>query len=255
MRLILAAVLIAAAAWSGFWWFGARSEAADLRDWFEAQDGASFASLETTGFPNRFDTTIDAPRLESGDVRWSAPFVQTLRLSYRPDHYILALADTQRLELPAERIGIETDSAQASVVFANGMLDHTAFVFDEPRFSGASGWNAAAARALFATRRTGEDIEIGLQIDELDLGDDARFALHAEGTVRRDADGALTGTVTLSSADWDALLGFATARGWLSRTQFSSLPRDDRDIDLVFRDGVATLGPVELGAVPSLSLD
>ena len=62
MRILLAVILLSALGWSGYWYFGAQAVERGLSTWLDqrADEGwiAEYASLDTAGFPNRFDTTI-----------------------------------------------------------------------------------------------------------------------------------------------------------------------------------------------------
>lgn len=256
MRLMLAAILVAAAAWSAFWWFGARSEAAGIRAWFDARTGANYQSVATRGFPNRFDTTVTGPVLRFGAAAWSAPFVQTLRLSYRSAQYILAIADTQTVDLGPERLSVRTASSRASAVWEGTALDRITLVVDAPTLRADTGWSAAAERLLFATRRHADGgIETGLTIDGLDIGGGGRIRLHAEGVLRGGGQ-SLSGTLSVTSNDWAALLDFAAARAWITQEEagrLQSAVAGDR-LDLTLRDGATSLGSVMLGILPSFSL-
>ncbi len=256
MRLMLAAILVAVTAWSGYWWIGARGEAEDVRAWFGARGAADLAGASTAGFPNRFDTTVTEPSLTLGGVTWGAPFLQTLRLSYRPDHYILALADTQRLDLPGQRITLDTASARASVVFDGERMDRSRFVLDEVKMTSTANWTGAARRILFAARATTGGRKIGLDIEGLDFGETAAVRLHAEGTVQIDPAGHAAGSVEIVSNAWPEVLDFAAAQGWITPEQEKIIgaSADGPAIVLTLRGGTAYLGPVALGRMPPLDL-
>ena len=88
MKWLLGAILLAAAAWSGMWYFAAETRRDGLRDWFEARrdEGwqADYGDLALRGFPNRYDATITDIALadpERGLV-FTAPFLQILTLAY-----------------------------------------------------------------------------------------------------------------------------------------------------------------------------
>ncbi len=141
MRILIALVLIAAIGWSGYWFYGARSlrgairaEIADLR---AAGVSVETQSISVTGFPNRFDTMVDAPRLAwPSGLSWSAPFLQVFALSYRPNQVIAALPPTQSISGRFGEATIETGRARASGLFRNDgdlTLDHANLVADEVR--------------------------------------------------------------------------------------------------------------------------
>lgn len=124
MRILIVAILVAATGWSGYWWFGASTVENGLKDWFaQRQDEgwvAEYDTLETHGFPNRFDTTIEGLMLAdpATGLAWRAPFFQILALSYQPGHIIAAWPPEQNIQTPLETITIRNDTMRGSVVFS-----------------------------------------------------------------------------------------------------------------------------------------
>ncbi len=161
MRIVLAAVIVLAAAWSGYWWIGARAEQNGIRNWLDARDRAgwvaNYSMVETTGFPNRFDTTISEIELadpETG-VAWAAPFLQLLRLSYEPNHVIAVWPDEQTFASPYQRISVTTDRARASFVFlprTDYQLERSNFSFEGVRLRSTKDWSARVENVRLATR-------------------------------------------------------------------------------------------------------
>ncbi len=105
MRRLTIIVLALAAIYGAYWVFGAsmvertatsRAELMRLEGW-----KIDYDDLSTRGFPSRFDTTVTALDVEipSGDLAWSAPFVQALSLAYKPNEVILALPESQTITL------------------------------------------------------------------------------------------------------------------------------------------------------------
>ncbi|WP_108482898.1 DUF2125 domain-containing protein [Oceaniglobus ichthyenteri] len=163
MRKLLALVLIAAVVWGGYWFVGASAVERGLTAWFDQRRAqgwvADYADLNTTGFPNRFDTTITGLELADPNtgVAWSAPLFQILALSYKPHHIIAVLPNTQTLASPLERVDIASDRMRGSVVFKPGTsltLDHATFVMDNVTLTGGAGWSMALETGRFATRQT-----------------------------------------------------------------------------------------------------
>ncbi len=159
MRLLLIAVVAAAALWSGYWWFGSRAVEIGLRGWLDSRPAAgwvaNYASIRTQGFPNRFDTTIEG--LELADpargIAWSTPLFQILRLSYRPNHVIAVWPDEQIFSTSEGRVTVRTSQARASLVFKPGLdleLDRATAVFENIRLESSTGWTAEAAEGRFA---------------------------------------------------------------------------------------------------------
>lgn len=124
MLRIVVILLVAAAAWMGWWAFGSVAYERGLSAWIDARraDGwaADVASLETRGFPNRFDTTLSEVRLAdpATGVAWSAPFVQFLSLAYRPNQVIAVLPERHDFSTPFQTVSIEHDRARGSLFLA-----------------------------------------------------------------------------------------------------------------------------------------
>ncbi|RBI72692.1 DUF2125 domain-containing protein [Roseovarius sp. TE539] len=127
MRLLLTGILLAAAAWSGYWFWGAATTRGAMEDWFQARRGdgwvAAYDNLAVRGFPNRFDISFSNLSLADPDtgLAWDAPFFQVLALSYRPNHVIAVWPDNQKLATPFRKYGIQNDDMRASFVFRPGV--------------------------------------------------------------------------------------------------------------------------------------
>lgn len=181
MRRLIWIVVLAALAWSAWWFVGA----AALRRGIDAAVDEMRASgwqvaLEerrVRGFPNRFDTTLLAPSLTdpARGITWSAPFVQVLALSYRPNKVIVAFAEEQTVEGPFGTVRIATERARGSVTLSpepSLALRHSEFVIDE--LVAESGERLRIGELLFATRQApGEDNgrvhDLGITIRDLSL--------------------------------------------------------------------------------------
>jgi hypothetical protein len=123
MRFLTIAVLLLAALYSGYWYVGsaavergalAATEQLRAEGW-----DITFDSLETRGFPSRFDTTAENLSLvsPSGAFGWDVPFAQVFALSYQPTKVIAAAAPTQTLRLDGTPFGLETEGMRASARF------------------------------------------------------------------------------------------------------------------------------------------
>lgn len=151
-RILMGAVALAAAAWSGWWFVGRAAHEAALNGWLAGRRAAGWqaeaAAIATIGFPNRFDTTITDLRL--ADTRngwaWSAPFVDIVMLSYRPDQALVALPPEQVLAVPGARTIVRSQKMQGSVRFVPGPALALARVSVEVGELGidARDWTAAA---------------------------------------------------------------------------------------------------------------
>ena len=161
MRLLLVIVISLGAAWGSFWVWGARAlEQGVVRGLADLSAGdmtAEYDALAVRGFPNRFDLTLERPRLRSETLRfaWQAPFFQTLALSYRPNSVIAVWPHDQTLELGQNRFTLRSRDLRASVtlgVAANLPLDHMVLVGQELALVADNGGQADLANMRFATR-------------------------------------------------------------------------------------------------------
>jgi len=119
---ILLAVL--ATLWSGYWFIGrtavtqgANFAIEDLRSqgWVIAYD-----DLSVSGFPNRFDTTVTAPRLSApgGGFVWAAPFLQVFALSYRPNQIIAVAPSEMTFNLAGRSVSATSTDLRASALLS-----------------------------------------------------------------------------------------------------------------------------------------
>lgn len=122
-RLLLMVTLALAALWAAWWFAGAWGirravpaaiEAAAAEGWDVAYD-----ELSVSGFPNRFDTTLDdLDATGPNGWGWSGPFLQVFALSYRPNHLIAVFPPAHALRTPAGPVEIAADDLRASVVLS-----------------------------------------------------------------------------------------------------------------------------------------
>ncbi|WP_099824555.1 DUF2125 domain-containing protein [Oceaniglobus indicus] len=210
MRKLLAVILIAALAWGGYWFVGSSAVEKGMKRWFAAQRErgwtATYSDLSTTGFPNRFDTTITDLDLYDPvtGFGWRAPFFQIFALSYRPNQIITAFANDQTVQTPAESIALASTRMRASATFAldTGLaLDHSTLIADGVTLTGETGWRVSADQIRAATRpavglQHGHDLDIVAV--ELAPGPALRAAIDAGGSL----------PPTLGTVKLDASLGF-----------------------------------------------
>ena len=162
MRLLTTLVIAAVLLWGGYWLLGARATETALENWFEARraDGwvADYTSIETQGFPNRFDTTITNLALADtkAGLAWTMPFFQILTLSYTPNHIIVAFPDSQTVSTPDEKFTLSSQTMRGSVVFKPDTsleLDRSTFELSGLDITSTTGWNTQIATGQFATRQ------------------------------------------------------------------------------------------------------
>lgn len=162
MRKLIYILIIAALAWGGYWFVGATAVERGLSSWFDQRRGegwqADYTRLNISGFPNRFDTTIEGLELADphSGVAWSAPFFQLFALSYKPGHIIAVWPDNQVIATPEERISIAADNMRASLVFNEGTdlnLNRASLMLDGIGFSSTRGWASALEHGQLAARQ------------------------------------------------------------------------------------------------------
>ena len=160
MRRTLLLVITLAAVWGGYWWSGALAMERGFRAWLDARAAegwvASYESVETHGFPSRFDTSFRDLALQppGGPWAWRAPLFQTLMLSYAPNRAVAAWPGPQTLLTPTGRIDLEGQELRASVrlgVAARLPLEEFRAVARGLEIRGEGGWRAGAEEASLAT--------------------------------------------------------------------------------------------------------
>lgn len=163
MRRLIALVLVLAALWSGYWYIGQRGIETALTTWIDARENegwvANYSKLNTSGYPNRFDTTITDLELadpETG-LAWSVPWFQILTLSYTPNHIIVAFPPEQRIASPLEKINLMSEVMRGSVRFqpdTSLALDKTSFELKNVTLSSDDDWSTHIESGQFATRQS-----------------------------------------------------------------------------------------------------
>lgn len=184
MRWLTIGVAVLAALWSGWWFAGSRAfergavagiEAARSRGWDIAYD-----DLSVTGFPNRFDTIIDTPRLTTpdGTVAWSAPFLQIFALAYRPNQVIAVAANDMVFDLPAGRVDVTAEDLRASATFTPSTSPdlNRATIMGTALAASGAGLDATVDAAQLALRRIdgGTEYDIALNVTRLRPGEALR---------------------------------------------------------------------------------
>ncbi len=162
MKKLLAIVILAGLAWSGYWLFMAHMHKRALTGWLEARraDGwvAYTASLHVSGFPNRIDTFVEGLALADPEQgwRWDAEELQLLSMSWKPQHLIAAWPGEQVIGSPYETIRFHGETLRGSVIFRPTPrleLERTAIEIADLAIAGDLGWNARVGSAMLATRQ------------------------------------------------------------------------------------------------------
>lgn len=247
MRAVLWMVVLAMAAWAGWWWFATQTATRGAEQWFAAQrsagHAAGYAGLERSGFPNRIDLTFRAPYLAdaAGDWGWRSEFLQTFALSYRPWHLIAAFAPEQEFTTPAGPLRLHAGRLQSSLVLVPGAdlaLDRFRLAGSDLRLTGVA--PAEIGTLTLASQPAPDRLlahQIGLDLRALTLDPTVAAALPA-AIPAQIGQISLDGTVQLSAA--------------LDRHIATSRPAVTR-IDL--RAARLDWGPLQIHATGTLSPD
>ena len=124
MKWMFKFVFLAAALWSGYWYFGARAQekmyAQLLTESRNQGWTAESRNLGVSGFPNRFDTTLTGLNFSDPSGRWSwqGDEFQIKALSYKLNHIIMAWPGEQVLGTPEGNITVNADLLRASLIMA-----------------------------------------------------------------------------------------------------------------------------------------
>jgi len=158
MRAIKALTVLAVLAtlgWGGYWFAGAQALDRVITTALARAPGISADSHSIRGFPNRFDVTLERPRLALPGGEWSAPFVQFFALSYRLNHLIAVFAQDQALRLTGLDARLHAQGLRASVVMEPGLdlpLDRVSLVGESLGLT-LNGLVHATDRLRLASRR------------------------------------------------------------------------------------------------------
>lgn len=166
MRKILWLILIAAAVYSGYWLVGARGTERAITGWISERqsDGwqADYTSVQTGGFPLRFDTLISDLSLadpKSG-VAYETPRLEIKSASYAPTALSAVFASGSTFATPYQRVDITHDRADADLFVDAGpnlTLNVTAFTLDNAAITSTLGWGMTLAHGAFSTIRSAQN--------------------------------------------------------------------------------------------------
>lgn len=193
MRKLLSIVLIAAAAWSAYWFIGATTTKAAVTNWLEERrlEGwqVEYSDLTLRGYPNRFDTTISDLILTDPDtgISWRAPFFQIFALSYQPNHLIAVWPNGQQFATPYQTIDLRSERMSASLVIddiATLALGRAQLEMVGAQITSTANWDVGFDQLNGAIRQT-DSVENGYDIaasaDTLTPSRSLRALIDADG--------------------------------------------------------------------------
>lgn len=166
VKILIGVILVAFAAWSGWWWLGAEAHRQALTAWLDDRraDGwvAETGDLSVVGYPNRFDAVLDDLRLADPEAgwAWTAPEFRTFMLSYEPNRVIAVWPPRQTFSAPGEKVEVTSENIRASLALVPGAslaLDRAVVELKGVDLASELGWSAALADGQLSARRSEEE--------------------------------------------------------------------------------------------------
>jgi hypothetical protein len=192
---LIVILLVGSLAWMVWWAVGQGAYEQGLNAWIKDRRtegwAADVGTLETRGFPNRFDTTLTDLRLadpETG-VAWAVPMLQILSLAYKPHQVILVVAENHRFSTPVETLDIRHEDARASLFLkpeAALGLDRAVLILSDLGVAAESGWDMSLASGRFAAESVAaadNTYRIGAEVTDLALPRPTRRLLDPAGVL------------------------------------------------------------------------
>lgn len=175
--------------YGGYWFIGSASVERQTRGALEELRAQGWEigdpTVNTRGFPSRFDTTIEPLRLRTPDglTGVSADFVQTFALSYRPGEMIVVLPGLIGITLGGRSLELTNDDLRASgAVSLGGEMPLDRVTAEAERLEvRPAGFGAGPRLAIFGL----------LAALRLSPGTEASYDLHLRATDIGDSTGSL----------------------------------------------------------------
>ena len=214
MKRLLVVIIIGAALWSGYWVVASQGAKAGFEAWFDARRAegwqAEFASLEVNGFPNRVDSTFEAPVLADPDtgLAWEAPFFQIFALTYKPNHIIAVWPKSQRFLTPGAKYDIASENMRASLVMAPETrlaLERANLVAEAMAISQGDATSTLDGMQLAISRLDGatQEYRLAVNVDGLMPSLPAGVTLRTGGTLPRQLDALRADLSVKFTRPWD----------------------------------------------------
>ncbi len=244
--------LFGALIWMVWWAIGQGAYEQGLAAWVKDRRGegwaADYATLETRGFPNRFDTTITDVALAdpATGVAWSAPFVQFLSLAYKPHQVIAVLPEQHRFSTPFQTVTITHEDARASLFLQPSTrlgLDSAVLVASDLKAVSSLGSEMSLVEGRMAAEAMPEGentYRVGTELLGLVPTEEVRRALDPGGLLPRRVSQIRLDAALTFTAPWDR---FAIED---ARPQFTRIKLDDL---------TARWGTVDFRAAGELDVD
>ncbi|WP_298436299.1 DUF2125 domain-containing protein [uncultured Jannaschia sp.] len=243
--------IAAALLWSGWWIVGSQAVSRGAEAGIAAARDAGwrveYEDLSVSGFPNRFDTTVDAPDILAPSG-WgvTAPFLQVFALSYRPNEVIAVAPGQLTVATPAGPVEVTSDDLRASATVTPSTtpeLERATVVAEGVTVTARAG-GLALARGQLASRAVGSPLRHDVALSLSDLAPD-RFALSLV-----DPEGRLPAAIESVELDGTVELDRPLAAGAEPRLRALDLRRGDLRWGEVALDFAGRLD-VDGGGLPS----
>lgn len=178
---MLLIIILAALLWSAAWFWGGASNKTRITSWISDQEQAGYAigysDLSQLGFPNRYDVTLQNPQLSAPQLglNWQATFIQIMRLSYQPDHYIFVWPNDQQMTVNDLGLDFHHQGLKASVVSRDpGQFRLSAEAGESAVSSGDRLWLKAQEWQL-SIAQTANGAKVYLKLKDIEAANGARF--------------------------------------------------------------------------------
>lgn len=258
MRKLFYLVILAAFVWGGYWFVGSSAAERGMKGWFEARQTegwvAEYDRLDTIGFPNRFDTTIEGLSLADPrtGIAWDVPELEILALSYKPNHIIVEFPPAQSFATPLQKIDITRDRLRGSVVFEPDTklaVVRSAFEMEGVRLASSLGWKARVEKGRFASRQSEADPlahDISFEATGLSPSDNLRAQLDPAGLLPSKLEVLKLDAMATFSEPWDRL-AIEEGRPQLTALKLGLMQATWGDLDLKLAGEIT----VDAGGLPS----
>ncbi len=178
---MLLIIILAALLWSAAWFWGGASNKTRITSWISDQEQAGYAigysDLSQVGFPNRYDVTLQNPQLSAPQLglNWQATFIQIMRLSYQPDHYIFVWPNDQQMTINDLGLDFRHQGLKASVVSRDpGQFRLSVEAGESAVSSGDRLWLKAQEWQL-SIAQTANGAKVYLKLKDIEAANGARF--------------------------------------------------------------------------------